>query len=361
MAVNHAARVARTVVPMRPTLHDKVQALCDPARHPQPVELVSAIETHFSWVFLAGERAYKMKKPVRHGLRDFSTLERRRHACREELRLNRRLAPHVYLGLVPLAMDEAGVLRLDGPGEVVEWLVAMRQLSPQHLLDQRLRRGEATDADMRRIAWQMAGFHRQQPCERLDRAGYRRRLWRRVSEAELLLRQPEWHLPTTRLEVIAASLRAWLATHVALVESRAMAGCVIDVHGDLRPEHVWLGEPLAVIDALDFSHLLRQQDTGDEMACLALEIERAGSPALAESLLCHHAQASRDQPPRALLHFYQALRAFERAGLAIEHLAESRYLGEPQWRQCARRYLALAARHLRAARGLRGAGAVNAP
>lgn len=361
MAVNHTARAARTVVPMRPTLHDKVRALCDPSRHPWPIAQVSAIETHFSWVFLAGERAYKMKKPVRHGLLDFSTLERRRHFCREELRLNRRLAPHVYLGLVPLAADEHGVLRLEGPGEVVEWLVAMRRLPPQHLLDERLRRGEASDADMRRIAWQIAGFHRQQDCERLDPEGYRRRLWQRVGEAEQLLRRPEWHLPAARLDVIAGALRAWLASHVALVEARALAGCVIEAHGDLRPEHVWLGEPMAVIDALEFSRLLRQQDAADEIAFLALEIERAGAPALAELLLRHHAEASGDSAPRALLHFYQALRACERAGLAIAHLAEARYLGEPQWRQRARRYLALAAHHLRAARGMQRARTLNAP
>lgn len=334
---------------MKYTLQDKVAALCDPANHPLPVSAVQPIETHFSWVFLAGERAYKMKKPRQSGLQDFSTLERRRHYCREELRLNRRLAPKVYLDVVPLAADPDDRLRVDGPGRPVEWLVAMRRLPPGPMLDQRLLRGEANESDMRRIAWQLAGFHRWQPCQRLDPAGHRLRLWQRVSDCEEVLRRPEWRLPLRGVTVLMAALRAWLASHAPLIDARAMAGWVIDAHGDLRPEHVWLGDPLAIIDALEFSKALRLQDGADEVGFLALEIERAGAPALGEALLRHYGEASGQAPPRALVHFYQALRACERAGLAIAHLGEARYQGEPRWRRRTRQYLALAARHLRAA------------
>lgn len=349
-AIKHALAAGRIVVAMKHTLQDKVDALRNPANHRLPVSSVEAIETHFSWVFLAGERAYKMKKPLHLGLQDFSTLERRRHYCREELHLNRRLAPQVYLGLVPLAADENGRLRLDGPGEPVEWLVAMRRLPPGPMLDQRLLRGEASEDDMRRIAWQLAGFHRWQPRPRLDPNGYRLRLWQRLADAEQLLGRPEWRLPRTRVDVLLGTLRAWLASSTPLIEARAMAGCVLEAHGDLRPEHIWLGDPLAIIDALAFSKALRLQDGADEVGFLALECERAGAPALGEALLRHYAQASGDEPPRALVHFYQALRACERAGLAIAHLAEARYQGEARWRRRARQYLRLAVRHLQAAR-----------
>lgn len=338
---------------MKFTLQEKVDALRDPANHRLPASSVEAIETHFSWVFLAGERAYKMKKPLHQGLQDFSTLERRRHYCREELRLNRRLAPHVYLGLVPLAADEDGRLRLDGRGEPVEWLVAMRRLAPGPMLDQRLLRGEACEDDMRRIAWQLAGFHRWQPRPRLDPTGHRLRLWQRVNECEATLRRPQWGLPRARLDTLLGALRAWLTAHTPLIEARAMAGCVLEAHGDLRPEHVWLGEPMAIIDALEFSKSLRLQDGADEVGFLALECERAGAPALGEALLDHYAEAGGDAAPRPLVHFYQALRAGERAGLAIAHLAESRYQGDPRWRRRALQYLRLAAHHLRAARGQR--------
>jgi aminoglycoside phosphotransferase family enzyme len=335
---------------MRYTLQDKVAALCDPASHPLPVSAVESIETHFSWVFLAGERAYKMKKPQPSGLPDLSTLERRRQHCREELRLNRRLAPKVYLDVVPLAADANGQLRVDGPGRPVEWLVAMRRLSPGPMLDQRLLRGEATEADMRRIAWQLAGFHRWQPCLRLDPAGHRLRLWQRVADCEAVLWRPEWRLPLRGVALLMAALRAWLASHAPLIDARALAGCVIEAHGDLRPEHVWLGDTLAIIDALSFSREWRQQDGADEAGFLALECERAGAPALGEALLRHYAEASGQAPPRELVHFYQALRACERAGHAIAHLGEARHQGDPRWRRRARQYLALAACHLRAAR-----------
>lgn len=336
---------------MKHTLQDKVDALRNPANHRVPVSSIEAIETHFSWVFLAGERAYKMKKPLSQGLLDFSTLERRRHYCREELRLNRRLAPQVYLGLVPLTADDDGRLRLDGRGEPVEWLVAMRRLSPGPMLDQRLLRGEANEDDMRRIAWQLAGFHRWQPRPRLDPAGLRLRLWQRVSECEAVLRRPEWRLSRARVDALLGALRAWLTANSSLVEARAMAGCVLEAHGDLRPEHIWLGEPLAIIDALEFSRTLRLQDGADEVGFLAMECERAGAADLGEALLRHYAEAGGDAAPRTLVHFYQALRACERAGLAIAHLGESRYQGDPRWRGRARQYLRLAAHHLRAARG----------
>ncbi len=335
---------------MRYTLQDKVAALCDPANHPLPVSAVQPIETPFSWVFLAGERAYKMKKPLPSGLQDLSTLERRRLHCREALRLNRRLAPKVYLDVVPLAADTDGRLRVDGPGRPVEWLLAMRCLKSGPMLNQRLLRGEADEADMRRIAWQLAGFHRWQPCLRLDPAGYRLHLWQRVSDCEAVLRRPECGLLPRGVDVLMAALRAWLASHAPLIDARALAGCVIEAHGDLRPEHVWLGEPLAIIDALAISRDLRQQDGADDVGFLALEIERAGAPALSEALLRHYAEASGQAPPRELSHFYRALRACERASHAIAHLGEARHQGDPRWRCRTRQYLALAARHLRAAR-----------
>ena len=335
---------------MKYTLQDKLAALCDPTRHPPPVSAVAAIETPRSWVFLAGERAYKMKKPLCWGTQDLSTLESRRQCCREALRLNRRLAPGVYLDMVPLAADAHGRLHLEGPGTPVEWLVAMRRLPSQPLLDQRLRRGEASEADMRRIAWQLAGFHGSQPCQRLDPVGYRLRLWQRVNECEQVLRRPEWQLPLWAIDVLMAALRAWLACHAPLIDARAMAGRVIEAHGDLRPERVWLGEPLAIFGALASPSLLRQQDGADELAGLALEIERAGAPLLGQALLCHYAEASSDAPPRTLVHFYQALRACQRAGLAMAHPGGPLPLGDPFWRRRARQYLTLAARHLRAAR-----------
>ncbi|MBN9517282.1 hypothetical protein J0H58_02000, partial [bacterium] len=131
--------------------------LADPAAYPTPPDRVEVRQTHISVVVLAGGVVYKVKKPVRLGFLDFSTLERRRHFCDEEVRLNRRLAPHVYLGVVPVARD-GGRLRVEGSGEVVEWAVKMVRLAAGTSLLDRVGRGEAVDVG--RLARFLADFHR---------------------------------------------------------------------------------------------------------------------------------------------------------------------------------------------------------
>src|SRR5262249_50458062 len=124
------------------------------------VSRVEVHQTHISVVFLREESAWKIKKPVRLDFLDYSTLERRRHFCEEEVRLNRRHAPDVYLGVVPVTRHDAG-LRVGGEGEVVEWAVHMRRLPSDATLLQRLRRGEVNEALIDRLAVRVAEFHRQ--------------------------------------------------------------------------------------------------------------------------------------------------------------------------------------------------------
>ncbi|HZT78841.1 MAG TPA: hypothetical protein VFA26_01360, partial [Gemmataceae bacterium] len=122
-------------------LAELIAALSRPDAYPHPAGPVEVIHTHISVVFLAGPLAYKVKKPVNLGFLDFSTLDRRRHFCEEEVRLNRRLAPDVYLGVVPVVRAADGV-RVEGPGEAVEWAVKMRRLPEGATLHERVLRGE---------------------------------------------------------------------------------------------------------------------------------------------------------------------------------------------------------------------------
>src|SRR5213594_3477327 len=120
-----------------------IAALSNASAYPQPVDGVEVRHTHISVVFLAGDFVYKIKKPVNLGFLDFSTLDKRRHFCAEEVRLNRRLAPSVYLGVVPVAQD-GQTLRLEGPGEVVDWAVKMERLPADATLSYRLERGDVS-------------------------------------------------------------------------------------------------------------------------------------------------------------------------------------------------------------------------
>ena len=141
----------------------KVGFLSRPEAYPESTRRVELVETHMSWVFLTDTRAYKMKKPVRYAFLDYSTLERRRRMCGEELRLNRRLASWVYLGVVALVCDDRGRLALGEPGNpppgtIVEWLVKMVRLPAERLLDEAIRHEAVNEPDAERAAAHLAGF-----------------------------------------------------------------------------------------------------------------------------------------------------------------------------------------------------------
>jgi len=150
----------------------QVRELLRPGAFPHPVGETRLIETHISWVLLTGDYAYKIKKPVEMGFLDFSSLESRRHFCREELRLNRRLADWVYLDVVPLTEESGGRLRIGGAGRVVDWLVKMRRLPEDRMLDRLIRRGRVTDEQLARVARRLAAFYGGLPAEPLGAEPY---------------------------------------------------------------------------------------------------------------------------------------------------------------------------------------------
>jgi aminoglycoside phosphotransferase family enzyme len=255
----------------------------------------------------------------------------------------------VYLDVLPLTECGDGRLRVGGEGTTVDWLVKMRRLPAEAMLDALLARGAATPAQLHSVALRLAAFHRDQPAAPLEPAGYRALLLRHIDEYERELREPAGALPQARVTALCARQRTLLGALAACLDARVAQGRIVEGHGDLRTEHVYLGEPPAIIDCLEFSGELRWLDGVDEVGFLALECERARAPALGRVLLQSWRDASGDTAPAALVHFYQSCRACSRARLAIRHLREARYRGSPAWRRRALRYLALADRHLREA------------
>lgn len=324
-------------------LEAKVAALRQPRAYPQGPASVEVIETHMSWVFLTPERVYKLKKPMRADGLDFGTVERRRFFCAEELRLNRRLAPAVYLDVEPLAQGADGSLHVAGAGRVVDWLVVMRRLASDVMLDRLLARHAATSEHLGRVAGLLAGFYGTLTPALRDPQVYRRRLRAEIDAHEARLCDLAFTLDGVRVRPLCDALRSFLERRRDLLAARVREGRIVEGHGDLRPEHVWLGTPPAVIDCLEFSPELRTVDSADELGFLALECERAGEPGLGAALLERAAAASGDAPPPELIAFYQALRGCVRAGIALWHLKEPRYRGQPVWRERALRYLELAA------------------
>jgi aminoglycoside phosphotransferase family enzyme/predicted kinase len=289
------------------------RALRRPEAYPHRPPSVEVRETHASLVFLAGDLAYKVKKPVRYPFLDYSTLERRRFFCEEEVRLNRRLAPSVYLGVVPVTAD----LRIGGEGEPVEYAVVMRRLPQDRMLDEMLRRDEVTEADVLRIADAVADFH-----ARADRStehgrpeDVRRVILGNLDDASRFLR-PAWR------ERLRAESERLLADAAPLLERRRAEGRVRDGHGDLHAGNVCLpsGE-IVIYDCIEFEPVFRIGDVAAEIAFLAMDLERYGAWDLARSFVRRYAERAGDAEAEGLVPLFQRYRACVR-GL-VESLRSS--------------------------------------
>jgi aminoglycoside phosphotransferase family enzyme len=326
-----------------PGIESKIAFLRRPEAYPEKPRRVDAVETHMSWVFLTERHAYKLKKPVRWDSLDFSTPELRKRDCEEEIRLNRRLAENVYLGMLELTCDPERGLALGGAGEPVDWLVHMRRLPAAEMLDARILGGGLREQDVRPVALHLARFYASARALALGAPAYLERLERGVQDdlRELLL--PEFGLCPSRVRPLAERQLAFLAERPALFEERVRAGRIVEGHGDLRPEHVCLAPEPAVIDCLEFSFELRILDPADELAFLGLECERLGQACVGRWFLKAYADTSGDEPPEELLRFHRRYRAMRRATIAAWHLRDPSVNDHERWRERARCYLELAA------------------
>ncbi|MDB5306173.1 MAG: hypothetical protein JWO38_375 [Gemmataceae bacterium] len=307
-----------------------VEKLTDPAAYPHPVGAIDVRQTHISAVFLAGPFAYKVKKPVALGFLDFSTLHRRRHFCEEEVRLNRRLAPHVYLGVVPVTAG-GDHLRVDGPGEPVEWAVKMKRLPEGTSLLDRVRRGEVVPADMRRLARFLADFHR--PADAGPHVAPFARFEVVAGNARENFTQAEPHVGITLSRPVFARLRGLTDTALDqlrdLIEMRAARGAARDTHGDLHLDHVYLGtgektpDDLFAIDCIEFNERFRYADPVADLAFLVMDLKFHHRPDLAAILADEYFRAAGDDGGRRLLPFYTAYRAAVRGKVEGFELGEA--------------------------------------
>jgi aminoglycoside phosphotransferase family enzyme len=296
-----------------------------------------------SWVFLTERFAYKMKKPVKWDRLDFSTLALRRTQCENEIILNRRLAPAVYLGLVRMTCDEKGRLRLGGQGEAVEWLVRMVRLPTERKLERLVEERRVHDHDLVSAMELLVRFYRAAPPVHMAGPEYRLRLANEIASitAELLSSQVD--LPSGLIRDVAASLQTFVQGEAALLEARA--GRVIDAHGDLRPQHIYVGSDPAIIDCLEFDRELRLREPLDELSFLRLECDRLGDPRPGDLFIARYREALGDPAPAAVIRFYAAYRAYERARLAVGHLKDPDIVDPAhagKWRERALTYLRLA-------------------
>jgi aminoglycoside phosphotransferase family enzyme len=325
-----------------PTIEQKVEFLRRPCAYPHPVTGVVARETHMSWVFLAGPRAYKLKKPVRFPYLDFSTLARREAACRAELSLNRRLASDVYLDVVPLTIAPHG-LAIGGDGTIADWLVVMRRLDETETLEHVILEHRLEPWQLDRLAATLVRFYRRAPRVFVSPAVHLRDWRRSLSDNRQLLLDPRLGLPSGLVRAIARTQDRFLCRRGSLLADRIRGRGLVDGHGDLRPEHIWLGDPVRIIDCLEFNPRLRAVDPFDEIAFLSLECDRLGAGWAGEYIKRRVMRGLPDGLSDELFLFYRCNRAMLRARLAVAHLLEPYPRTPEKWPRLARAYLALAA------------------
>jgi len=257
-------------------LAEKVDFLSRPAAYGLASAGVVRRETHMSWIFVAGDKVYKLKKPVRFPYLDFSTLDRREAACRAELRLNRRLAPDVYLDVVPLS-ESSGSLSLDGAGAPVDWLVVMRRLDEGFTLDRMIKDKRIGLVWLDRLIATLGCFYRSATPICLPAAVHLADWWQRLAYNRRILLDPRFATPVGLVRRIDRAQRLFLQRRGYLIAARLRRRRIVDGHGDLRPEHIWLDDEIRIIDCLEFNPRLRIVDPFDEVAYLSLECERLGA------------------------------------------------------------------------------------
>jgi aminoglycoside phosphotransferase family enzyme/predicted kinase len=280
------------------------------------------LETHISHVFLAGDMVYKLKKPVQYNFLDFSTLPLREHACREEVRLNRRMAPHIYLGVVPITRAADGSFGLAGRGEVIDYLVQMQRLPADRMLDALYHRGALQRYDIDRLAERLAQFYAGLKPVSLAAETYRTRILTHVhGNLDNLLDAPP-PLRRTLVRRVQGFQLQLLQFHPELFDQRVQAGRIVEGHGDLRAEHICFTDPIAIFDCIEFNEEFRQLDVIDELAFLAAECDFIGAAWVGPRLFQRFQELSGDHPPGILIDFYKAYRASVRAKVAALRSAQ---------------------------------------
>jgi aminoglycoside phosphotransferase family enzyme/predicted kinase len=341
-----------------PTEAALVEALSRPsayAHRPRDVELV---RTNTSLVFLAGERVYKVKRRVDLGFVDYTTLGRRRFFCEEEVRLNRRLAPGVYLGVVPVARGRDGTLHVDGLGETVEVAVEMKRLPASRMLGSLVEAGEVDNSWIGEIASLLAGFHAgARTGPEVDVYGTPEAVAYNVREnfdQTAGFAAPPGRDAPAGARTVSPGLHAFLAGRAerflseqqTLLEARVRNGRIRDGHGDLHAGNICLTDQgIVIYDRIEFAPRFRCGDVASDLAFLAMDLDGRGVRGFSAFLVRRYAEQAGDPDLERLTRFYKGYRAVVRAKVA-SFGAVDREVGDEE--REARRLEALSYFHLAA-------------
>jgi uncharacterized protein len=325
-----------------------LKSLLLPEAYQEPAGTVSFLQTHISYIFLTDHHVYKIKKPVDFGFLNFSTVDRRRFYCNEEVRLNRRLCPEIYLGVVEVRESTSGAA-FYGEGKVIDYAVKMKRLPEERMLDRMLAEGKLTATDFRYIARVIARFHlaaeRGGTIDEFGRIEAIRRNWEEnFQQAREFV---NISLAKRDLNVIRNWIATFLSDNEALFAERVARGFIRDCDGDIHLENICLTDRACIFDCIEFNDRFRYTDTAADIAFLLMDVDYHGRTDFSDVFLEEYITVTEDREVVRVLDFYKTYRAFVRGKV------ESLKLHDPDIPEAekqsanykARRYFRLARRY----------------
>jgi len=328
-----------------PELAALVKALSNPKAYPHNPKSVELVQTQISFVFLTGDYVYKVKKPVNFGFLDFTTLEKRRFYCDQEVVLNKRLCANIYVGVVSITKKGKGFL-VEGSGKEVEYAVKMRSLPYQRMMDRMLQKDQVTPQMVEMVAKRLAEFHRKaEISEELANIGgldtVAKNADENFSQVSSYVNQT---ITTKQYEWIKNYTHSFLKKNATLFAKRVKEGRIRDCHGDLHAAHICFIDGLCIFDCIEFNDRFRYIDVASEVAFLAMDLDFHRRPELSEHFSYAYVKASGDKELLQLLDFYKCYRAYVRGkveGFQLDdpHISEDQ---KAKKLAVARRYFELA-------------------
>jgi len=321
------------------------KALLRPEIYPDLPREVKLIETHISLLFLTGNYVYKVKKPVDFGFLDFTSLEKRRYFCEQEVKLNRRLSPAIYLGVAEITRDRERI-SLDGEGVVEEYAVRMRQIPEKLLMDKLLERGRVTPKMMEAVSEKLVRFYSEAETNELIRSFGRPE--RVKQDTDENFEQTEKYLGVTIskdvYEEIKRRTNEFFRVKERIFHQRIGSDRIRDCHGDLRLEHIFWGDEIAIFDCIEFNQRFRYTDVAADIAFLVMDLDYHGRKDLSEHLVRAYVEKSDDREVMNVLDFYKCYRAYVRGKVESFRLDDPNIPKEEKEKalQRARKYFELA-------------------
>ena len=291
-----------------------VAALLQPEAYPHPAADVRLVQTHISFVLIAGDFVYKFKKPVNFGFLDFSTLEKRRHCCEQELLLNRRLCPEIYLDLI--TVTEEG---LNGSGAVIEYGVKMARMPEEGMMGNLIKAGKLGREQIDAVVKRLIPFYQQaERSAKIDSFGVANKVAINILEnfEQTVGFIGHGALSQTQFDRIASWSKAFLADEERF-QQRIAGGFIRDCHGDLYSANICLADKVYIFDCIEFNQRFRYCDVASDVAFLAMDLDYHGLAELSEYCIDRFSQLSGDSGLREMLKFYKCYRAYVRGKIGL--------------------------------------------